>query len=306
MTLLARPNTFDLARRARRLPHWALAIFLTPVLAILGQLGALPVVLALQAVFPGGSASIADQPLPSSAAFAAILIASFGGVILLTWAWLRWFERRPFWTLGFERAGALPKYARGFAFGLLAFGASVAILGTSGLASLDHVEYAAAGGILIVLVGWLVQGAAEEIVTRGWLLNVIGARYRPWHGVLTSVIVFSLLHGLNPNIGPLPLVNLVLFALFAGLYMLWERGLWGIAAFHSAWTWAQGNVFGLQVSGNEAGATLLQMKVVAGADLFTGGGFGPEGGLAVTLVMLVAIGLVAIALRRRHARETKA
>lgn len=240
----------------------------------MGQLGALPVVLAHPGRFSGRE-HVDRRSAPSQ----------FGGVrgdpdrvfrrrdpAHLGLAAL--VRRRPFWTLGFERAGALPKYARGFAFGLLAFGASVAILGTSGLASLDHVEYAAAGGILIVLVGWLVQGAAEEIVTRGWLLNVIGARYRPWLGVLTSVIVFSLLHGLNPNIGPLPLNLVAFFALFAGLYMLWERGLWGIAALRSAWNWAQGNVFGLQVSGNEAGATLLQMKVVAGADLFTGGGCG--------------------------------
>ncbi len=306
MNLVARTHTIDLARRARRLPHWALAILLTPVLAILGQLGALPVALALKAMFPGGSASVADQPLVSSAAMAAILIAAFGGVILLTWAWLRWFERRSFWTLGFERVGAVWKYARGFLLGLLAFGGSVAILGATGLTTLDHVDYAAAGGILIVLVGWLVQGAAEEVVTRGWLLNVIGARYRLWLGVLTSVLIFSLLHGLNPNIGPLPLLNLALFGLFAGLYMLWEEGLWGIAAFHSAWNWAQGNVFGMQVSGNEAGATLLQMKVLTGADLITGGGFGPEGGLAVTAVMIVALGLVVFGLSRKYARETKA
>ena len=204
MNLLALTHTIDLARSAGRLPHWALAVLMTPVLVILGQLGALPVALVLKALFPGGSASIADQPLVSSAAFAAILIASFGGVILLTWVWVRWFERRSFWTLGFERAGAAWKYARGFGFGLLAFGGSIAILGTTGLTTLDHIEGAAVGGILIVLVGWLVQGAAEEIVTRGWLLNVIGARYRPWLGVLASVLIFSLLHGLNPNIGPLP------------------------------------------------------------------------------------------------------
>lgn len=306
MNLLARTHTIDLARSAGRLPHWALAVLMTPVLVILGQLGALPVALVLKALFPGGSASIADQPLVSSAAFAAILIASFGGVILLTWVWVRWFERRSFWTLGFERAGAAWKYARGFGFGLLAFGGSIVILGTTGLTTLDHIEGAAVGGILIVLVGWLVQGAAEEIVTRGWLLNVIGARYRPWLGVLASVLIFSLLHGLNPNIGPLPLINLALFALFAGLYMLWEEGLWGVAAFHSAWNWAQGNVFGMQVSGNEAGATLLQMKVLPGADLITGGGFGPEGGLAVTAVMIVALGLVVFALSRKYARETKA
>ncbi len=303
---VSRFRTIDLAARARRLPHWALAIVVTPLLVVLGQFGALPVVLILQALFPGGSASVADQPLVSSAASAAILIGSFGAMILLVWAWLRWFERRPFWTLGFERVGAVWKYARGFGIGLLAFGGSVAILGTTGLASLDRVEAAATGGVLIVLAGWIVQGAAEEILTRGWLLNVIAARYRPWLGVLTSVLVFALLHGLNPNIGVLPLINLGLFALFAGLYMLWDDGLWGIAAFHSAWNWAQGNLFGLQVSGNEAGATLLQMKVLAGADLITGGGFGPEGGLAVTAVMVIALGLVVFALTRKHATAARA
>lgn len=301
MQLLARTRMFDLARQARRLPHWALAIPLTGLIILIGQFGAVPVILVLQALVPGGSESLADQPLAGSAAYAAILISAFGLMFVLLWAWLKWYERRPFWTLGFTRPGALLKYARGFALGLLLFALSVAGPGAFGLFSIEGVSSAALGGVLIMVLGWVVQGAGEEVVTRGWLLNVIGARYRPWVGVAVSTLVFATLHGLNPGIGPLPLFNLFLFGLFAALYMLWEDGLWGIAAFHSAWNWAQGNVLGLQVSGNEAGATLLQVRALPGAELITGGGFGPEGGLAVTVALLAAVGVVAVLLARKPA-----
>lgn len=301
MQRLARTRMFDLARRARRLPHWALAIPLTGLIVLIGQFGAVPVILVLQALVPGGSESLADQPLAGSAAYAAILISAFGLMFVLLWAWLKWYERRPFWTLGFTRPGAPLKYARGFALGLLLFALSVAGPGAFGLFSIESVSSAALGGVLIMVLGWVVQGAGEEVVTRGWLLNVIGARYRPWAGVAVSTLVFATLHGLNPDIGPLPLFNLFLFGLFAALYMLWEDGLWGIAAFHSAWNWAQGNVLGLQVSGNEAGATFLQVRALPGADLITGGGFGPEGGLAVTVVLLAAVGVVAVLLARKPA-----
>jgi len=48
---------------------------------------------------------------------------------------------------------------------------------------------------------------------------------------------------------PTALANLALYGLFAALYALREGGIWGISAQHTAWNWAQGNIFGLQVSG---------------------------------------------------------
>ena len=143
----------------------------------------------------------------------------------------------------------------------------------------------------LVLIGWVVQGGAEEVLIRGWVLPVIGARYKAWIGLLVSSLIFSLMHGLNPGLSAIALVNLALFGVFAGLFAMREGSLWGISALHSVWNWVQGNFFGFQVSGTNAdGGTLINLMEI-GADWFTGGEFGPEGGLAVTIVLVIGIAI---------------
>jgi membrane protease YdiL (CAAX protease family) len=176
------------------------------------------------------------------------------------------------------------------------FAAAVGILALFGSVSFEQGNPAEQGfpaiaGVMLVLIGWIVQGGAEEVLIRGWVLPVIGARYKPWVGLLVSSLIFALLHGLNPNLSVIALVNLALFGVFAGLYAMREGSMWGISALHTVWNWVQGNFFGLQVSGNGAGGGTLINLMETGADWLTGGEFGPEGGLAVTIVLLISIAI---------------
>ncbi len=150
----------------------------------------------------------------------------------------------------------------------------------------------------IIALGWIVQASGEELLFRGWLLQVIGARYRVWLGVLISSLLFSAAHLLNPGISPVAVVNLLLVGVFLALYALRDGSLWGVCAWHAMWNWTQGNLLGFEVSGlRTPGGTLFNL-MESGPDVFTGGAFGPEGGLAVTAVLLVGIGVLALLGRR--------
>jgi membrane protease YdiL (CAAX protease family) len=119
-------------------------------------------------------------------------------------------------------------------------------------------------------------------------------------GILISSILFTLLHLLNPNLTALAVLNLFLFGVFASLFALYEGGLWGIFAIHTVWNWAQGNLFGFSVSGSDLSpATFLRFSLT-GPDWLTGGKFGPEGGLAVTVVMLTGCVILFLSARRRR------
>jgi membrane protease YdiL (CAAX protease family) len=199
--------------------------------------------------------------------------------------------------MGLEWAGAGLKYLRGFLIGVVMFAVSIGISAAFGYIAFEtggsgSQGLAALGGVLLVYLGWTVQGPAEEALTRGWLLPVIGARYKPWLGVLVSSGIFTILHLLNPNVGPVAVLNLFLFGVFAALYALYEGGLWGVFSLHAAWNWAQGNLFGFEVSGGYASGVTVFNLMEVGPDLVTGGAFGPEGGLAVTAVLLVSCGVV--------------
>jgi membrane protease YdiL (CAAX protease family) len=215
-------------------------------------------------------------------------------MIVFTWLWMWLWEGRAPWTVGLERDGAAMKYLRGLALGFLSFTAVVGLLALTGSVELEGGDpsqqgLGALGGVVIVFIGWVVQGATEEVVTRGWLMQTLGIRYKAWVGILVSSLVFTVLHGLNPNLSLTALLNLTLFGVFAAFYALREGSLWGICAYHSVWNWVQGNFFGLEVSGIETSGGILLNMMETGNDLWTGGAFGPEGGLVVTVVLLVSM-----------------
>ena len=289
---------FELARQGKRLTHIAVVIPLSFIFVVLAQLGIIPLALIMQAVYGFEDMfQVSLKGFPNTVIgfwMGMQLVFAFGLTYFILWAWLKWFEKRPFWTLGYETKDALSKYGRGFLFGALMFAGAVGILALFGSVTFEQGDPAyqglpALGGVFLVLIGWIVQGGSEEIVMRGWVLPVIGARYKPWLGLVMSSLIFAILHGLNPNLSVIAMINLALFGVFAGLYAMREGSLWGISALHTVWNWVQGNFFGLEVSGNGAGGGTLINLVESGADWLTGGQFGPEGGLAVTIVLAIGI-----------------
>jgi uncharacterized protein len=324
MNLLLDPHNhlFELARSGKRLPHLLVAIILSFVFVLTSAFGggivAIIIIITISIVGEEISqtalAQLSQQAnqaelirllTPNTAIEQVIyLLLSFAPIFLLLWGWLALVEKRPLRTLGLERAGAWQKYLRGLVVGLLMFVVSIGIPAVWGYMAVEQDNsqphgLAALGGVLLVFLGWTVQGPAEEALARGWLLPVIGARYKPWLGVVISSLVFAVFHSLNPNLNPIAILNLFLFGVFTCLYALYEGGLWGVFSIHAVWNWAQGNVFGLAVSGGNApGGTLFNLMEV-GPDAITGGSFGPEGGLVVTVVLVISCAAVWLLSQRR-------
>jgi membrane protease YdiL (CAAX protease family) len=230
--------------------------------------------------------------------FATVVL--FAATALALYLWVRFKERRPFATVGFTSRPSGTGLGAVVGFGMFA---AVALAGlATGQTTLETraPTAALAGGVLLALAGFVVQGSTEEILTRGYLMQATARRWGLLAGVAVQAVLFALLHGLNPGTGVLALVNLVLVAVFLAGWALLEGGLWGVCAWHAVWNWAQGNVWGLLVSGAPVSTSLLVTRPSPGAsELVTGGGFGPEGGLLVTAVLVAAIAVVAWLWRRR-------
>lgn len=74
------------------------------------------------------------------------------------------------------------------------------------------------------------------------------------------------------------------------LYMIKSGNIWSVAALHGAWNFSQGNLYGIAVSGQKAGASLLHFTVKENApDWISGGAFGIEGSLISIFVLLAVI-----------------
>lgn len=94
------------------------------------------------------------------------------------------------------------------------------------------------------------------------------------------------------------LFNLILFGVLETFYIIKTDNLWGTAGIHGAWNFAQGNLFGVLVSGSAAGSSLLRFIPDNGQEWLTGGNFGAEGSAACTLVMLITILILAYQLKK--------
>jgi membrane protease YdiL (CAAX protease family) len=156
-------------------------------------------------------------------------------------------------------------------------------------------------GLVAGLVAFVVQGPSEEILFRGYILQIVAARWSLAWGIGVSAVLFAVLHAANPSFAWLPLVNLVLFGVGTAVYKLRvDRGqLWGVFAIHTVWNWLQQVVFGLPNSGLALAPEDSLFTVTPASGLpapLSGGGFGPEGTLAATLVLLA---LIAASLRAK-------
>ena len=87
-----------------------------------------------------------------------------------------------------------------------------------------------------------------------------------------------------------------LFGLATALYKLRvdRNQLWGVFGIHTVWNWLQQVVFGLPNSGLASAPENVLFTVTPPTGLpppLSGGGFGPEGTVAGSLVLLALIGL---------------
>lgn len=233
------------------------------------------------------------------AGFTAVLTSSQAGIFLITttifaailsFLWIAIFERRGPASLGFQNSiSGIFKMIRGALFGMAAIAIISAILYSAGYVRFEAMampnSWSKIWPLAILILGWLIQGSSEEIVTRGLLFQTLGSRYGLIAALLTSSLFFTIMHGANPNTSVLFFVNLMFYSIFAGLYCLREGGLWGICGFHGAWNFAQGDLFGFNVSGNELGRDHLMIAIDQGPAIFTGGANGLEGGLTATLIL---------------------
>lgn len=234
-----------------------------------------------------------------------ITLFSFVFISLLVFFRVKVIEKRSLSSIGFNKNNWLKKYSLGFLIGLAMMSIIVLILLPFGYITVDKnpiqpVGVSAIASVLVILFGWIIQGATEEIVTRGWLLNVLSTKYNIGVGLLISSTLFGLMHLTNPNVNYIAVINIILVGLFYGLYVIKTNDLWAVCGMHSAWNFAQGNIFGFKVSGLDVSVgSLIDLNLV-GSDFVTGGIFGPEAGITATFILLASIGILLFIDKKRY------
>ena len=289
--MLSRKNSIiNSSKNEKKSPNFIWAIILSLIFmyggSLIGSLATVPLYLALLNV----PLFFNNQNLLSLL----ITLFSFAFISLLIFFRVKVIEKRSLSSIGFNKNNWLKKYSLGFLIGLVMMSIIVLILLLFGYITVEKnpiqpVGVSAISSVLVILFGWIIQGATEEIVTRGWLLNVLSSKYNIGFGLLISSTLFGLMHLTNPNVNYIAVINIILVGLFYGLYVIKTNDLWSVCGMHSAWNFAQGNIFGFEVSGLDISVgTLIDLNLVEN-DFITGGVFGPEASIVATFVLLLSI-----------------
>ncbi len=219
--------------------------------------------------------------------FAGILtiVSSIGG----GWLLLRFVDRKSFRTFGLWLfSGWGRELAIGFALGaglntiivVILIAAGWVSFESRGLSPLDAVT-----GLLWTLLVLSPQSAGEETLFRGYPFQRLVESWGGVGAILFTSFLFGWGHYNNPSSTLLAATNTGLAGALLAILYLKTRALWVPIGFHISWNYIMGAVYSLPVSGINMEQRLFNVEI-SGPDWLSGGGFGPEGSVLATAVLL--------------------
>lgn len=189
---------------------------------------------------------------------------------------------------------AVPEFLLGSGFGivLIAMCAALVVLSTD----VWH-ERGAGFPWRDVLLVYIPAAVHEELLFRGYAFQ----KLHRWHrgfALAFVALAFAALHMGNVAVSWLGLANIFLGGILLGLAYERYGRLWFPIGLHLAWNVMSGPILGHEVSGYDSMATVF-VERGHGAGWLTGGEFGIEGSIWMTLTELTAIAFLAIRSRRQ-------
>ena len=215
-----------------------------------------------------------------------MMVSQLFGTLFTVWIFQKFVNRESFTSIGLEFSG----YKDDFVSGLL-LGVGLIVLGFGTLYIFNFLSVASIQFSLIDQLFYLslfaVVSLNEEIAIRGYILQNLSSSFNKYIALVLSSLVFMIMHIGNPNMSAVPLFNLFLAGLLLGVYCIHKNNLWFPIGAHITWNYFQGPVLGFEVSGNDVDSIFIQS--LNGSELITGGEFGFEGSIILTVLMIIGI-----------------
>ena len=210
---------------------------------------------------------------------------------------MRIFDRRPLVDIGLPMNRA-SLYNLGLGL-LLGIGTAALMLTAPLLAGTGHLvtrpnaetDYVS---LLFYLFALFVAATGEELIFRGYAFQLLVQNLGPFGTILPVSVLFGFLHSSNPHSTGLGVANTMLWGILLGVAFLRSHDLWLPIGLHFGWNVVL-PLFGVNLSGLTIDITRYYYRWDL-APLWSGGSYGPEGGLLAT-VFIVA--LSAVLLRAR-------
>ena len=218
-------------------------------------------------------------------AYAAIPLSTIGAVVTLFAfkKYLSWYAEDSE-SLSFR--GKMRMMGIGWAVSAVNFLAIIVCLFLCGHYRIVAIEFDVASQLSWLSL-FLLVGVVEEVIFRGILFRLIADKWNIAVGLTTSSLLFGLAHLGNPGATLWAALAIALASgwLF-GMAYAYHQTIWVPIGMHWAWNYLEGGVFGCAVSGTPLDYQPLITPRISGADILSGGAFGPEAS-----IICVALGI---------------
>lgn len=158
--------------------------------------------------------------------------------------------------------------------------------------------------LLLLFLGFMVQGSAEEFVCRGLLLPSLLKKTSLPVAVLASSTAFALPHlptllEADPQFAVIGIINIYLVSAVFSLLFVLRCNIFVACGLHSVWNFVLNGAMGLSVSGSNSNSNALMNFSVNAENILSGGAYGVEASIITTVVLgIVAIILVKLCHKR--------
>lgn len=224
--------------------------------------------------------------------FQHFIINFFGltGLLLLLWVFMKFVDKENFISLGFHLKNKAKHFYVGILLGFFIMGFAYLIL--SQMNEIIYVKTVFRIKEILLSIGlFIIVAINEEVLIRGYVLRNLMFSFNKYTALIISSILFSVIHGFNPNMSWLSYLNLFLAGILLGSTYIFTKNLWFPIALHFSWNFFQ-TLFGFNVSGQNL-YSLIEFKMTKYNGL-NGGTFGFEGSIFCIVIQLIVITTVLI------------
>lgn len=233
------------------------------------------------------------------------LITYYGYIVIIGVALLYWkiIEKKPLSAMGLSKN--IGTYFIGIAVGIF-----LLVLSVFTIMIIGHIKYQGifenADALMIILLtgGFMIQGAAEEILCRGIVLHTLKEKTSLMTAIIVNTILFILPHWSSlfegeMIYGIIGVINLILISVIFSFLTICYKNIWAACGLHSFWNAILYGILGLNLSGKEENVTAIFNMQSVGNSIWNGSIYGIEASAGTTIVLAFAVALIFVIIRKR-------
>ena len=233
--------------------------------------------------------------MPSNDVMMLVKYYGFSIHMIVTILYCKFIEKRTLQSMGIVKKKIAKSYLIGMGIAIILIGTTLLFSVVSGAVTYkgksSNVNWVF---VAAYLGGFAIQGAMEELMCRGFLMNSLLCKVSKITAILVSSLAFAFPHfstlfatGLQNSI--IGVFNLFLFSAIVSLLMIKYKNIWVSCAVHSIWNFILAIIIGINVSGAYAASSIYNFNAYEGMKLFSGGQYGIEAGLICTIVLVIFV-----------------